>query len=213
MKLEEIYNVLLEKLVVDGNSYARIMHPLFYTYPYALRFEIGLPELAEKRDWETYTSSAIERVRCLYHNFFELTDQVLVIIDRTPDPEMKAAFSECTLRRLRSKLMSPFVDDLDDDDDVFFYRYLYGGTVMQIPADLIFKKIVVGEVFGGRHPYYSSSVYFYNITKSLLFHLYDDRGADVVAFSRDTLIPYYNKNQDMLLDWDREEMARKLGLS
>lgn len=213
MKLEQIYEGLLERLKVEGRTFERIMHPLFYTYPYALRFEIGLPELAEQGAWEDYAHSAIRRAGELYHSIFAPEDQVLVIIEKTPDREVKAAFSDCSLRRVRAKVLSPFTDDIDDDgEETYFYRYLYGGIAAQIPGDILLERIVMGEVFGGEHPYYSSCVYFCNVTKKLLFHLYDDRGADLVAFSPEALIPVYQEKDDMLLDWDREVMARKLGL-
>lgn len=212
MRLEEIYRGLLDLLNVDGRTFARIMHPLFYTYPYALRFEIGVPELAEKEDWQCYAQSAIDRAEALYRTIFDPDDQVLVILDRTPDRDLKAAFSDCFLRRIRAKLLSPFQDDTDDDEETYFYRYLYGGKAVQIPGKMLLERVVMGEVFGGVHPYYSSCVYFYNVTKSLLFHLYDDRGADLVAFCPETLLPYYHEKNDMLLDWDREAMERKLGL-
>ena len=115
MKPETIYHRLLENLAVNGCTYERIMHPLFYTYPYALRFEIGDPELAQMSDWERYARSAIVRAGVVYHTVFDPEDQVLVIIDKTPDRELKAALSGCLLQRIRSKILSPFPDYIDDE--------------------------------------------------------------------------------------------------
>lgn len=213
LNLEAIYEGLLEQLKIDGKTFGRIIHPLFYTYPYGLRFEIGRPELAEQGAWEDYARSAIARAGELYHSLFAPEDEVLVIMERTPDRKLNAAFSDCSLRRVRAKVLSPFSDDIEDEgEESYFYRYLYGGKTAQIPGEMVLERIVMGEVFGGVHPYYSSCVYFYNMTKGLVFHLYDDRGADLVAFSREALIPVYREKEELLLDWDREEMARKLGV-
>lgn len=212
MKLEHLYTQLLEELKIDGKTYGRIFHPLFYTYPYALRFEIGLPDLIDRENWDPYVQSAIDRAKELYHSFFETSDLVLVICDSTPDRELKEAFSKCKMRRIRSLAMSPFLDDAEDYDETYFYRYLYYGTADSMPGDLFLRKIVMGAVYGGNNYNYSSSVYFYNTTKSLLFHLYDDRGADLIAFCAEDLLPIYRMKSDMLLDYDREEMARKLGV-
>ena len=56
---------------------------------------------------------------------------------------------------------------------------------------------------------YVSNVYFYNRTKKLLFHPYDDRGADLIGPDRETLRPYYRGLNELLLDWNRADMDRK----
>jgi hypothetical protein len=56
---------------------------------------------------------------------------------------------------------------------------------------------------------YTSSVYFYNRTKKLLFHPYDDRGADLIGPDRESLRPYYKALNDLLLDWNRGDMDKK----
>ena len=43
----------------------------------------------------------------------------------------------------------------------------------------------------------------------LLFHPYDDRGADLLGPDAEALRPFYESLHDFLLNWDREEMARK----
>lgn len=54
----------------------------------------------------------------------------------------------------------------------------------------------------------SSNVYFINVRDNLLFHLYDDRGADVVSMDKEILRPLYIKCNNFILDHDREDIDR-----
>ena len=210
--LESLFDQMLRSLPINGEPKPALFHPLFYTYPYALRFEMGNPEIACAAAWEAYCDAASQRAQALFRGIFSPEDEVLVIFDRTPDREVKNAFQGCRMQRVRARAYPAFLEDREEYDESWFYRYLYLGKASQIPAELVLQRIIEGEVLGGKHPYYSSCVYFYNVTKSLLFHMYDDRGADLIATSPDVLVTYYDGLNDMLLDYDREKMAEKLGM-
>ena len=52
----------------------------------------------------------------------------------------------------------------------------------------------------------SSAVFFFNTEKHLLFHPYDDRGADVVAKKPEDILFLYEDCQNWLLEYDIERM-------
>lgn len=55
----------------------------------------------------------------------------------------------------------------------------------------------------------SKEVYFVNADKKLIFHMYDDRGLDIIATDKETLKPIYAKHNDWLLDYDRERIDKQ----
>lgn len=204
-KLSDIYLELLQWLRYEGKPSVCIWHPLFYTYPWGLRFELGDPLRNERED---YIRSATERGERIWQEAFTPTDEVLVIFDTTPEKELKRELKHCQAQRVRTKCMPAFPDDDEAYEERFFHRYLYAASAREIPFDLILSKIVEGEMLA-ETKVYSSAVYFYNRTKKLLFHPYDDRGADLIGPDRETLRPYYEGLNDLLLNWNREDIDRK----
>ena len=55
---------------------------------------------------------------------------------------------------------------------------------------------------------YSSSydIYFVNVTKKMIYHLYDDRGCDVIASNKEDLRQLYVDCNDWILDYDRDQI-------
>lgn len=56
-----------------------------------------------------------------------------------------------------------------------------------------------------------SSVYFANTEAVYLYHVYDDRGADLVAESKETLRPLYHDFNQWILDYDRKKIEILFG--
>ena len=46
---------------------------------------------------------------------------------------------------------------------------------------------------------------FYKYQKGTIFHIYDDRGADLIAASIDSIQGIYEKYNNWILDYDREK--------
>lgn len=205
--LNDYYQELLDWLQYEGKPSERIWHPLFYTYPWGLRFELGLFNLDDTAE---YVQSAKDRGRRIWDQVFAPDDEVLVIFDATPDAALKQELKGCRLQRLRAPASSPFPGrDREAEPPRYFYRHLYWAEARDIPFDAILKRIVEEQTVTGGLWRYMSSVYFYNRTKKLLFHPYDDRGADLIGPDRESLRPYYRGLNELLLDWNREDMDRK----
>jgi hypothetical protein len=65
---------------------------------------------------------------------------------------------------------------------------------------------IVGGGFAG-------SVYFINVTRHLIFHMYDDRGLDMSATKEEALKPIYNAHKSWALNWNRERMEQMFSYS
>ena len=203
----DIYLELLDWLQYEGNPSPRIWHPLFHTYPWGLRFELGIYELDDTAE---YVQSAKNRGRRIWDTVFTPEDDVLVIFDTTPDTALKQELKTCQLQRVRAQGICPIPGkDTADEEPTFFYRHLYRAAAKDIPFDAILKRIVEEQTVTGGLMRYWSQVYFYNRTKKLLFHPYDDRGADLIGPDRESLRPWYRELNDLLLDWNRGDMDKK----
>ena len=206
-RLNDIYLELLDWLQYEGNPSPRIWHPLFHTYPWGLRFELGIYELDDTAE---YVQSAKNRGRRIWDTVFTPEDDVLVIFDTTPDTALKQELKTCQLQRVRAQGICPIPGkDTADEEPTFFYRHLYRAAAKDIPFDAILKRIVEEQTVTGGLMRYWSQVYFYNRTKKLLFHPYDDRGADLIGPDRESLRPWYRELNDLLLDWNRGDMDKK----
>ena len=205
--LNDIYLELLDWLRYEGNPSPRIWHPLYHTYPWGLRFELGVYELDDTAE---YVQSAKDRGRRIWDTVFDQEDEVLVIFDTTPDTALKRELKTCQLQRVRAQGICPIPGkDTADEEPTFFYRHLYRAAAKDIPFDAILKRIVEEQTITGGLMRYWSRVYFYNRTKKLLFHPYDDRGADLIGPVRESLRPWYRELNDLLLDWNRGDMDKK----
>ena len=49
-------------------------------------------------------------------------------------------------------------------------------------------------------------IYFINLTKKVIYHLYDDRGCDILAAEKETIRFLYDEYNDWILDYDRKEI-------
>lgn len=206
-RLNDIYLELLDWLQYEGKPSARIWHPLYYTYPWGLRFELGVFDLDDTAE---YVQSAKDRGRRIWDAVFAPGDEVLVIFNTTPDTKLKQELKCCQMQRLRARLICPIPgEDEADEEPSYFYRHLYRASAGEIPFGTILERIVEENTVTGGAWRYGSAVYFYNRTKKLLFHPYDDRGADLIGPDRESLRPYYRGLNELLLDWNREDMDRK----
>lgn len=61
--------------------------------------------------------------------------------------------------------------------------------------------------FGGYDTGYPD-VFFVNITKDIIFFIYDDRGCEVIALDAERLRPLYEKYDDWIEDTDRSKMEQ-----
>lgn len=46
-------------------------------------------------------------------------------------------------------------------------------------------------------------MYFINVTRNLIYHLYDDRGCDILAADKNDIRFLYETYNDWILDYDR----------
>ncbi|WP_078579616.1 DUF3885 domain-containing protein [Salipaludibacillus agaradhaerens] len=60
--------------------------------------------------------------------------------------------------------------------------------------------------FGQKNGSYYPDVFFINISKNLIFFIYDDRGCEVIANKKEALLPLYKEYNRWIPEYDREQI-------
>lgn len=203
--LAEMFQRGIEALGMD-----KLEHPLFYHAPIAIRFEIGGEEPVyqgqEKGRWKAnpaYLSGAQKRATAIYEALPEKPQ--LLRIDTYPDEETAEELAEricrCAGLPVPHETRAGMVEDEGDQfEQVTLYWDL---SKITFAPETLLLEIIRGDI-GGCEAFVSSV--FFLAHGPILYHLYDDRGLDVLGGSRETILPLYQEFQDWILDYDRPQI-------
>ena len=162
---------------ITGLGMERLEHPLFCHAPVGIRFEIGGEEpiyldrsAAKLKTNPAYVQGALDRAAAIYRALPAAPD--LLRIDGYPDEEP----DESLLTVIRQRVGLPV-----PDAQVQFYWDL---SKIDVQPELLLREIILGDIGGWSG--FVSSVYLAGLGP-FLYHLYDDRGLDVLGSSRELL--------------------------
>lgn len=94
-----------------------------------------------------------------------------------------------------------------EEDTCYIQEHLYWNlTKENEQINKLLFEIVKGDI--GGFSCLCSNVYLLNTNCYVLYHLYDDRGADIVAENKISLLPLYQKYKDWILPYDKEKIDR-----
>lgn len=187
--------------------------PLFYHSPVAIRFEIGGNEPGYRdRSAESerltpnpaYVESALARSAAIYRELPAAPD--ILYIDG------KAARNAEELLvpiRERARLPAPAqiaAEPSGGDGDCYLQVQMYWDLrAIAFQPERLLREIILADIGGWNG--FASSVFSAG-TGPFLYHLYDDRGLDVLGAARETLRPLYLRHHDWILDYDLENIGR-----
>ena len=206
-----LFEKTFETLKKIGNE--RLQLPIFYESPIALRFETGDPTLDifldEKHLNPRYLKSAQWRTAFLYEKTAPF-DTLLWVLYRTPDLDTdmdEIIESFCRLTHLPHPA-EVYRQDVTTAEEEPMTRILLFWDMEQTPPRIapLLEAIMSCDFKGFRE--LSSAVFFFDTTRNILFHPYDDRGADVVAEKAEDIRFLYEDCQNWLLDYDLERMKQ-----
>ncbi|MEM5010026.1 DUF3885 domain-containing protein [Niallia taxi] len=190
--------------------------PLFYSWNYGLRFEIADPI---KWNEKGGMSQAYERSTTLFNEVFAIDDNIIFVTDvhtfksnkylqkRPLNVYSKFIKSKQKLYQLSHQTLP----ELEEEDGVT-HRFSLICNKSEIRYASLLKAIChedMGDsqtiLRGDRRIGYN--IYLINDTKQIIYHLYDDRGCDIIAAGQRSLHAIYKNYNHWLLDYDREKMA------
>lgn len=197
--------------------------PLFYSWKYGIRFEIGIPwmEHNDKINLQQIRKRSIG----IFDYVFNKTDEILLITDihceekdtflqKVPtNVYRKYIKSKEVRKKLTHTRLPSLIRDEDDEDynDMVTHRFVLSCKKENIRYRQLLTAISYKDF---SHPTrilkrnYSSGydIYFVNVSKKLVYHLYDDRGCDVIASNIEDLRQLYVECNNWILDYDREQI-------
>lgn len=198
--------------------------PLFYLWKYGIRFEISNPDLSfgDKANLE----QVYERSAGIFNRVFEENDEILLVMNvycekgskllqkRPLNLYRKYVKNKDTLKKLEHTVLpSVFLGDDDGDDykNEVTHRFVLICPKNEIRYIQLLSAIAY-EDFGHPScilkgfPRNGYDIFFVNLTKKIIYHLYDDRGCDVIASDKEEIRFFYEEYKEWILDYDRKEI-------
>jgi hypothetical protein len=200
--------------IVHSIGVTELKHPIFYNSPVGIRFEIGGEESVYLNDAPSeylianpeYISAAFDRAKGIYTNLPHKPN--ILRIDGYPDDSstQKEIQKICQIGNMplpHEQFVKPF-KWYEDDETVSQLQLYWDLEKISFTPDRLLQEIIKADI--GGYNGFVSNVYFADTHNSILFHLYDDRGADLVATDKEFLRPIYEKFNSWILDYDREKI-------
>jgi hypothetical protein len=207
--LSDAFNQTVLKIGMD-----KLESPIFYNAPIGIRFEIGGQEpiylsTSSKKlvSNPAYIDAAFERVMSIYHGLPH--EPNLLRIDGYPDEKNTQEIIDDICKYTELPLPHEQVlETIPNEDEIGTYfcqlQLYWDLSVMKFQPDKLLREIIKGDIGGCRE--LVSSTYLIDSHSTILFHLYDDRGLDVVAANKESLRSLYERFNVWILDYDRKKI-------
>jgi len=179
-----------------------------------IRYELGGPF---KNGSDERINQVITRVITLFENLFDSEDYIYIYIqdwDIVIDPMFGNTTPNHIYQLLEKHVLAEKVlykvdEDIDEMGKTVQITQEYNVRLLcdrlgNIPYKEILKGIAHYEQ--GREPSISQAVYFINVDKDIVFHMYDDRGCIVYSNSSDKLAYMYHKYNNWIVDYWRDSI-------
>lgn len=192
--------------------------PLFYNGDIGIRFKLGV-NYDYNNIYENcpYLEGVYNRAITLFQSLHSKTDDIYIVVDVNDyaDGETfkhklnifsKYVKEKSDLFKLQKNTI-PYVFPEDDEDGLYkTHRFTLKCKVSDLKYIPMLKAICNQDM--GIKPSIFHRVYFINVNKNTIFHIYDDRGCDVLATSPNTIRDMYHTYNDWILDYDRNKIDK-----
>ncbi|MFS0781015.1 DUF3885 domain-containing protein [Bacillus sp. 1P06AnD] len=191
--------------------------PLFYNWDIRIRFELGV-EWKREYDYPNnpYVLGCYKRAITLFEALHSPADDIFVVMDVNDFNKGKSIKRELKnfspyvekslLYRLKHQSM-PYISPEDDEEETYrTHRFILKCKANEFRFKPLLKALCNQDL--GIRPRIYHRVYFININKKTIFHVYDDRGCDILATSPETIRYIYETYNDWILDYDKFEINK-----
>jgi hypothetical protein len=206
---------VLDTFLKENFSGLELSPGLFYAWNSGIRFEISPPGLSSG-DPE-FLEQACHRALELFLNVFRSTDEILLTaVVQSPSNEsflqrkhLNIYLKYLKRRQVLYKLQHFLL--IGEDKDVKQHRFIVPCRKNDIHFRPLLKAILYEDFVHPstilkNRPRNSYDVYIINHTRKMIYHLYDDRGCDILAADKEQLRPLYNEHRRWILEYDREKV-------
>lgn len=191
--------------------------PLFYSWNIGIRFELGV-EWGNESNYpnKSYVSGCYKRAITLFEHLHSPMEDMFIVIDVhdfDKGKNLKQQVKNFSPYVEKSLLFSvkhqelPYIHPEDDEEGTYkTHRFTLKCKRSELKYIPLLKAICNQDM--GLNPRISHRVYFININRKTIFHVYDDRGCDLLGTSTSPIRDAYNQYNDWILDYDRPEIDK-----
>lgn len=194
-----------------------LRQPLFYNWNFGLRFDLQVG----KTNTDEYFKEVTKRACTIFEITFDSSDKVFLIFMDYKYKRRKIRFSSFIFKQVASlkKTETHYskVTGLYEPGDKFDIRNI---AIIKLAAERINHENILTAIghsdfpprqpsLDHNRPLSSKEIYFVNIDKKLIFHMYDDRGLDLIAADKEILRPIYKQHNNWILDYDRKHIDKQ----
>lgn len=208
----------LKEYMLETFPNLELRPPLFYNGDIGIRFKLGVNyDCTNIYENCPYLEGVYNRAITLFQSLHSKTDDMYIVVDVNDyaDGETfkhklnifsKYVKEKSDLFKLQKNTI-PYVFPEDDEDGLYkTHRYTLKCKVSNLKYIPMIKAICNQDM--GIKPRIFHMVYFININKNTIFHIYDDRGCDVLATSPNTIRNMYHTYNDWVLEYDRNKIDK-----
>lgn len=205
-----LYNAF--ETVIKSFGMQTITHPLFYNSKVAIRFNIGdngnevYPDENEE-DFTVnpeYVSACLERAKQIYRTLRNAPN-ILVIEGYLYENDSVEDFINTVITA--TNLPHPQetkIAKISAEDEEFNHIFLCW-ELNEFNPNKLLQEIIIADLGSGNH-FLTSAVYFVCSEDNILFHLYDNRGADLCAEKAESISHIYKQLNHLILEYDRDKI-------
>jgi len=208
LTVKRIYRQFLQ----DNFAGLKLEVPLFYEWEHCLRFDLQDERGNTEFGSDKYFAEVVRRASMLFEIAFDPSDMLFFVCTEFQYRKRKIKVTNFAFRQ---------IDNLEKNEVCHTketWRYEphknFNVALVYLTANRINYKNILTAIgntdASSRLPRLDrTNIFFVNVSKKLVFHMYDDRGLDVIATDKETLRPIYNKYNDWILDYDREQIDQQ----
>ncbi|MDM5221249.1 DUF3885 domain-containing protein [Peribacillus sp. NJ11] len=185
--------------------------PVFYSWKIGIRFELGVDYDSDfAYENSPYLQGVYKRSITLFKSLHSNNDDIYIVVDVSDYADDFKLKSKTFSRYIKKKSVLYGLNQktiIHDDDEEGTYK-THRFTLKCKTSDFNYipmLKAICNQDMGIR-PSIFNMVYFININRKTIFHVYDDRGCDLVATSPETIRDVYDNYNDWILAYDRNEI-------
>jgi hypothetical protein len=190
-----------------------IESPLFYNSPIGIRFELGVPY--RKVHDSAYFTNIYLRSSMIFQDVFKPEEEMIVVVKSYRSIEPYSCFNQgedvfpmyikdkTLIKKVSSIELERHIEDNGDLSGITYQHTLL--CTMESIDYIGILKAKANQDFA-IEPYISDAIFFINPQKHIVFYMYDDRGMDLIAESKENLLPIYKKFNSWILAYDKERI-------
>ena len=182
--------------------------PLFYSWPIGIRFDL---QNDSPTNDDAYFREVVRRAIVLFEAASQADDPVLVVHQQWRGKRIRIKRSSFLLRQLNLPKAQLSFQQIDNPYPQAFQagrwnRVYAATTASRIPLAAIFEAISHQD-FPALRPVLYNDTFFLIQRTGIIFHMYDDRGIDIIAPTASALQHLYDLHKELIIDHDREKIA------